>query len=97
MDTCLIAIIKQGDIIRKAVQHMYLVGRQRRTTVSHHVLDASLMHGNHVGIPLHHEHAVFLHDGLLSLVDAIEFALLVVDIRVGRVDILLCHTFCTTV
>ena len=49
------------------------------------------MHGNDIGIALNHEDTVFLHNGLLGLIDAIELALLVVDIRVGRVDILLCH------
>ena len=45
------------------------------------------MHGDHVGVSLDEEALVLLHDGLLGKVDTIEFATLVVDFRLGRIDI----------
>ena len=50
------------------------------------------MHRYDVSIALDHEDAVFLDNGLLGLIDAVELAFLVIDIGVGRVDILLRDT-----
>ena len=51
------------------------------------------MHRQDVGVSLHHKHAVFLGYGFLCLVYAVEFAVFVVDFRVGRVDVLLVYSF----
>ena len=76
---------------------MDLEDGERRAAVGHHVLDACLMHGDDIGVALDHEYAVFLHNGLLRLEDAVELALLVIDVAVGRVDVLLCHALGSTV
>ena len=51
------------------------------------------MHGYHVGIALHHVDTILLGDGFLRLIEAVELALLVVDFRIGRVDVLLLYAF----
>ena len=97
MYACRVAVVKQGDVRREAVQYVYLMHRKRRTRVSHYVLYAALMHGDDVGVALHHVHTVFLGYRLLSLIDAIQLAVLVVNLRVGRVDVLLVHALCARV
>ena len=47
------------------------------------------MHGYHVGIALDHIHAIFFDNGLLGLIDAIEFAFLMINFRIGRIDVFL--------
>ena len=91
MDTSLITIVEQHDIGGKAVQQSYLIVAQCRTAVSHDILQATLVHGDDVGIALHHIHAVFLDDSFLRLIDAIELAFLMIDFGVGRVDVFLLH------
>ena len=91
MNARLVAVVEQHDVLREAVQQLHLMRRERRARVGNHILQPALVHGYHVGIALHHIHAVLLNDGSLSLIDAVELALLMVDFRVGRVDILLLH------
>ena len=83
MDAGLITVVEQHDIRCEAVQQAYLIYAQCRTAVGHNILQATLMHGNDIGIALYHIHAVFLDDGLLRLIDAIELALLMIDFGVG--------------
>ena len=79
------------------MEHVNLIGGERRSAVGHHILDTCLMHGDDVGIALDHKHAIFLHNSLLGLIDAIELTLLMVDFRVGRVDIFLCYALGTAI
>ena len=79
------------------MQYVYLVHRKCRTGVGHHVLYAALVHGDNIGVALHHVHTVFLGYRLLSLIDAIQLAVFMVNIRVGRVDILLVDTLCARI
>ena len=97
MDTGLIAVVEQRDVLRETAQHLDLIDTQRRAAIGYDILDARLVHGNDVGITLDHEHAVFLHDGLLGLIDAVELTLLVIDVGVRTVHILLGHTLRTAV
>ena len=97
MDTGLVAIIQQDDVRRKSSQKFYLIFRESRTTVGHHILQSALVHGNHIGIALNHIHTVFLGNGFLTLVQTIQLALLVVDFRVGRVHVFLLHTLGTRI
>ena len=83
MDASLVTIVEQHDIGCEAVQQAYLIVAQRRTRVGHDILQATLMHGDDVGITLHHVHAVFLDNSLLGLIDAIELAFLMIDLGVG--------------
>ena len=92
MDTSLVAIVQQHDILCETMQQPNLMVRQRRTRVGHHVLQTTLVHGNHVGITLDHIDAVLFDDSFLGLIDAVEFVVLMIDFRVRRVDILLLHT-----
>ena len=80
MDTSLIAIVKQHDVLREASQQLNLVYTQRRTRVSHHILQSALVHGNNIGIAFNHVYAVFLDNGLLGLIDAVKLAFLVIDL-----------------
>ena len=64
---------------------------QGSTRVGHHILDTTLVHGNHIGVALHHIHAVLLGYRLLGLIDTVEVLFLVVDLTVGRVHVFLLH------
>ena len=97
MHTRLVTIIEQYDIIGKAVQESDLIDTECRTRIGHHVFNATLVHGNHVSIALHHKHAVFLGNRLLRLEKAVEFTFLVINLTVGRVDIFLAHTLGTAI
>ena len=97
MHTRLITIIEQYDIIGKAVQESDLMDAECRTRIGHHIFDATLVHGNHIGIAFHHKHAVFLGNRLLRLEKSVEFTFLVINLTVGRVDIFLAHTLGTAI
>ena len=97
MHTRLVTIIEQYDIIGKAVQESDLIDTECRTRIGHHVFNATLVHGNHVSIALHHKHAIFLGNRLLRLKKAVEFTFLVINLTVGRVDIFLAHTLGTAI
>ena len=90
-----IAVVEQYDVAGESVEQSDLMDAQRRTRVGHHVFDAALVHGDYIRISLHHIHAVFLGDGLLCLIQSVEFPLLVVDDTVGRVHVFLAHTLGT--
>ena len=62
-----------------------------RTRVGDDVLEATLVHGNHVGIALDHIDTILLRDGLLRLIESVEFTFLMIDLRVGRVHVFLLH------
>ena len=87
----LIAIIEQHDVVGEAVEHPDLFHAQGCARVGHHVLYATLVHGDDIGIPFHHVDKVFLGDGLLGLVDAVKGLFLVIYLAVGRVDVLLAY------
>ena len=75
---CLIAVVEQHNVLGEAPQQFYLMFAQGGARVGHHILYAALVHGYHVGIALHHIHAVFFHYGTLGLIKSVEFPLLVV-------------------
>ena len=82
-DTCLVAIIKQNDVISKPMQDVHLMCAKCRTGVCHNILHSALVHGYHIGIAFHHIHAVFLYNRLLCLIESIELTLLMVYIAIG--------------
>ena len=86
-----VAVVDKRDVGREAVEHVYLVQAQGCAGVGHHVLDATLVHGYHVGLTLNHEHPVFLGYGSLGLPYAVQLMVLVEDLGIGRVDIFLVH------
>ena len=55
------------------------------------------MHSYHVGIALHHIHAILLGDGLLRLEETVELVILMIDLRVGRVHVFLLHALGTRI
>ena len=71
--------------------------RERRTRVGHHILYSALVHGDYVGVALHHIHTIFLGNGFLRLIESVELTLLMVDLRIGRVYIFLLYTLCARV
>ena len=97
MDTSLITVVEQHDVLGEAPQNLDLVRRECRSRVGHHVLYATLVHGDDVSIAFHHIHAVVFGNLLLGLIQTIQLLFLVVDVRVGRVDIFLLHALCTAV
>ena len=85
----LVVVVDQRDVVGEAAQGTRLVNAERRARTGHHVLNATLVHGNHVGLTFHYKHAVFLHHGLLGQMDAVELAFFLIDGRSRRVDIFL--------
>ena len=79
MDTSLITIVKQRNILGKSTQQAYLIHRKCRTRIRHHILQSTLVHGNHISITFHHIDSLFFYNCLFCLIDTIEFTLLVVD------------------
>ena len=88
---CLVAIVEQHDVLGEAVQEVNLMFGESCARISHNILNATLVHGNDIGISLHHIDAVLFGYRLLSLEQAVELVVFVIDIRIGRVDILLVH------
>ena len=93
MDTSFVTVIEQYYILSESAQQLDLENGKGRTRVGYDILQTTLVHGNNVGVAFDHIDAVFLGDGFLCLINAIQFAFLVVDFRIGRVDVLLLHTF----
>ena len=89
MLTGLITVVQQDDVRRKTMKQTNLINAQSRSRVGNDILDTTLMHRHHIGIAFHHIHAVFLGNGFLRLEESIQFAFLMIDIRIGRVDIFL--------
>ena len=89
--TGIIAIIKEHDVAGESMEQPNLVDAQGSTRVCHHILDSALVHGNHIGVSLHHVYAVFLGYRLLCLIKAIEFSFLMVNLAIWRVDVFLAH------
>ena len=79
------------------MQHVYLGKAEGGARTGDHVLDAGLVHGDDVGLTLDEIDAVELGDSLLGLVDAVEQTGFVVNLGVGRVDILLLNALGTLV
>ena len=88
----LVAVVEQYDVAGEAMQQPNLIDRECRARVSHNVLQSALVHGDNIGIALYHIDTVLLGYGVLGLEDTVELTLLMVDIRIGRVDILLGYT-----
>ena len=95
MDTSLVTIVEQRDVLCKPSEQFNLIHGECRSRVGHHVLQSTLVHGNHIGIALHHIHTVLLGYGFLSLIESVELPFLMIDLRVGRVHIFLIHTLRT--
>src|SRR5690606_35770832 len=54
----------------------------------HHIFDATLMHGNHVGVPFHQTATVLFYNGLFGKINTVQLVPSVVSFRSGRVDVL---------
>ena len=97
VDACRVAVIKQDDVRSEPVQDVDLVDGKGRSRVGHYVFYACLVHGDDVRIAFDHIDAVFLDDGTLSLINAIELTILVIDLGIGRVHVLLLNTLCGSI
>ena len=89
MNTRIIAVIEKNDVTGKAVQQSNLMHAQRRTRVGHYIFDATLMHRDNIGVSFHHKDTILLGYRLLGLIESIEFAFLMIDNAIRRVDIFL--------
>ena len=88
VDTRRIAVVDDRDVLRKAVQQVYLLRRERRSGRRHDVLHPGLVHRNHVGITLDHDGEVLLLNGFLGEIEAVQFAFLAVYLALGGVQVL---------
>ncbi|EJX09692.1 hypothetical protein EVA_02195 [gut metagenome] len=86
-DAGVVTIVEYGDVVREAVEKTDLAFGKRSTRGRHDILDAALVHGDHVGVALHKETLVLLDDGMFGKVEPVEFVALAVDFRFGRVDV----------
>ena len=64
-----------------------LARSERGARRGHDILNAALVHGNHVRVALNEVATVVLDDGSLGKVKTIEFVALVVNTRLGGVDV----------
>ena len=80
MDTRLVAIVKQRDVLGETPEQLDLIDGECRATVGHHIFQSTLVHRNHVGITFHHIDTVFLGNGLLGLIESVELTFLMVDL-----------------
>ena len=76
---------------------MYLVQAESCAAVGHNVLNATLIHGYHIGLPFNHKHPVVTGNGLFGLPYSVKFVVLVKNITVGRIDIFLVNAFGTRI
>ena len=95
MHTGIIAIIKEHDVAGESMEQSNLVDAQGSTRVCHHILNATLVHGNHIGVSLHHIYTIFLGYRLLCLIKTIEFSFLMVNLAIWRVYVFLAHALGT--
>ena len=65
------------------MQQANLINAQCRTGVGNDILNATLMHRHHISVAFNHIYAVFLGNSFLGLKESIQFALLMIDIRIG--------------
>ena len=71
---------------------MYLLLGKGSTRIGHHIFYTALVHGDDIGVSLHHIYLVGLDYGLLGLKESVKFATFAIDGRLGRVLILHGHT-----
>ena len=88
----IVAVVEQGDVVGETVQQVYLLLGKCGARVCYHVLNAALVHGDYIGVALHHIHLVHLHYCLLGMVKAVQFAALAIYAGFGRVLVLHRHT-----
>ena len=89
MNTSLITVVQQHDVLCKAMQELHLMNRECCAGIGNNVFQSTLVHGDHIGIAFHHIDTILFDDSLLGLIDAIEFSFFMIDFRIGRIDILL--------
>ena len=87
LDTGGITIIKDSNIVGKTTDQPDLPSSQRRTRRGDHILDAGLVHADHVHITLDQETMVLPDNCLLRLEKAIKLIALMIDLALGRVHV----------
>ena len=87
LDAGRVAVVEHRHVLGEAADELYLALRQRRAAGGHHVGYAGLVHADDVGVALDEEAAVAPHYLGLGVVDAVDDAALVVELRLGRVEI----------
>lgn len=97
VDAGCVTVVDECDVRGETVEHVDLVDAQCRAGVGNDVLDATLVHGDDVGLSFDHVDAVLLGDGTFGLPDAVELMVFVEHLGVGGVDIFLVDTFRTFV
>ena len=83
-----ITIIKNGDVFRVSLDHANLILRQGCPRGGDYIFDSSLIYGDHIGITFHQKAGIFGGDGVTCKENPVKRLTLIVDIRIGRVDIL---------
>ena len=87
LDAGAVAVVDHRHVPREAADQPDLPFGQRRARGRDDVLDARLVHLDHVGISLDQNAAVLLHDGPFGVIKSVEDVALVVDLRLGRVEV----------
>ena len=88
-----VAVVKHGDVVRKAMDQPDLVGCQGSARRGDNIFYSALVHGNHVCIPFYKKAAVLAHDGLFGEIDSVQFFAFMIDFRLGRVDVFHLYVF----
>ena len=83
-----VGVEREDHLVGVRGQNRQLVRRDRGTHDRHRLLDPRLVRRQHVGVPLHHHRAPPLCDRRPRAVDPVERSALVVELAVGRVQVL---------
>ena len=75
-------------MVRETVEQADLPLRERRARRGHDILDAALVHGNHVSVALHEKAVPLAHNCAFGLVKTVKLVALAVDFTFGGVDVL---------
>ena len=78
MYSCLITIIQQDHIFCEPMQQSDLENAKSGARIGNNIFNTTLMHGDYIGITLHHIDAIFFGNGFLGLKNTIEFVILVI-------------------
>ena len=85
MDARRITVVEHGDVLRVTLDEADLLHCQRGAAAGHHILDADLVHAQHVEIAFHEDTFVLAGDGVFGKIDTVKRLLLVVNLRLWRV------------
>ena len=78
----------QRIILHQTTNDLRMLLTKRSTTRGNSRIHPGQMHGHHIGIPLDNHRLTLLHNRLLGQINAIQHLILVIQLRIRRIDIL---------